>query len=250
MKISLITINRNNAPGLKCTLASVADQLGNLPEGSELEHIIVDGQSTDGSLNCIREELNSLVVSASPNGVYDAINIGMKHSSGDIIGLLHSGDVFASPSSLADIIGYISQTDCDYIYGDVMVGSRLYKGAEMSVDGLEQGIAPPHPSLYIHRRVLNEVGFYDEKFNIAGDFDYFIRLATKKGLKGVYRPGIIVEMGHGGLSKKLINRLWYNNKERLVALRKNGLKASPFKILKHYIYIFRNILCLSKNQNR
>lgn len=244
MKISLITINRNNAPGLSRTLKSISAQT--MPEGMILEHIIVDGQSTDGSLDDINPTAERAVISAQPLGVYNAINTGIRSATGDIIGLLHSGDIFARDNVLADIYSYFeTHADTDFIYGDVRIGHRMYTGENFNIKTLTTGFAPPHPSLYLRRSAATIIGEYDETFRIAADFDYFVRLATSDTVKGHYLPGVMIEMETGGLSASLRNRLWANNTERLRSLRNNGLPASRSRLMIHYRNVLKQFLCSS-----
>ena len=249
MRISLITINRNNAEGLERTLRSVYGQ--ELSAGIELEHIIVDGQSTDASAETIRRFApQSLLAVCEPKGVYDAINRGLGMASGHVVGLLHSGDTFASPQ----VLNYICQvfeneTDVDFVYGDVTIGRRYYPGLGLSRARLAQGFAPPHPSLYMRQHVVRQVGVYDVTLRIAADFDYFVRLAeSNKALTGKYLPFRMVDMEPGGLSQQTANRLWHNNTERLRALRKAGIKSNRWRLMSHYITVIKGFICSSKKK--
>ena len=246
MTISIITINRNNADGLARTLQSVALQLQHLPASVSLQHIIVDGMSSDNSLQTVIPELRSHVISLPPAGVYNAINAGIKAASGDIIGLLHSGDVYEQPDSLATIITqFSSQHNLDYVWGDIRIGRRLYPGNNFSLDALAHGQAPPHPTLYMRRHVHDVIGLYDESYSVAADFEYFIRLALNTDLKGLYIPEVIVRMEPGGLSQSLHNRLVVNNSEKLKALRSHGISSNYFNIFSHYKNVLKGFLCSS-----
>ena len=249
MKISLITINRNNAKGLARTLDSIAAQLSYLPQDVRIEHILVDGNSTDNSLSKLNPDLDSLVIQAEPKGVYHAVNTGLKHVSGDIIGLLHSGDVFAKP----DIFGSVAQIflddeSVDFTWGDITIGRRLYSSKNFVPSDLLTGFAPPHPSLYIRRSASERIGFYDESYRTAADFEYFVRLFNDKTLTGKYNPAVMVHMQPGGASHSLINRLTTNNTERLRALASNGLPASRLRLLAHYKHIIKGYLCSYKKK--
>lgn len=249
MKISIVTINRNNALGLEKTLASIAEQIPNLPADTQLEHIIVDGESDDDSLSKLNPALHSHVISLPPGGIYDALNHGIGAATGDIVGILHSGDVFASSEALGLVVKTFRETDgVKYVYGDVLIGRRLYSGEGFTLKTAVTGFAPPHPSLYATRDVFELVGPYDATFSLAADFEFFLRLVKRPELKGRYIDLIIARMECGGASQKIINRLWRNNSQRLKALRKNGLSASYYNILKHYKYVLKGFICSSKNQ--
>ena len=247
MKISLITINRNNAKGLKATLCSIAAQLAHLPADVELEHIIVDGESSDHSLSVIDPKLRSNLFVVPPKGVYNAINTGLTASTGDVVGLLHSGDTFSSDNILATVASYFEKNkNIDYIYGDAYVGRRFYQGEPLSVKMLTEGFAPPHLTLYVRRNVLDKHGLYDETYRIGADFDYFARLAVDSDLSGQYLPLTMVDMEGGGISQSLFSRLWTNNTEKMRALRKNRLPASRLAVLRHYSKVIKGYLCSSK----
>ena len=249
MKITIITINLNNASGLRRTLASIAEQVKAFNNDIELEHIIVDGESTDNSLCELRNDIPSKVLTTPAAGVYNAINIGLKSSTGQIIGLLHSGDVFALPTTLKNIVDtFISNPNIDYLYGDVTIGMRYYKGLYLSLQTLKEGYAPPHPSLFITRMTLMRIGLYKESYIIASDFDYFIRLAKSDFLKGVYLPTPIVNMEPKGLSNRLFNRLFINRKEKLQVLQSHDLGTQDFHIISHYKRVLKGFLCSSKKK--
>ena len=248
MKISLITINRNNAKGLQRTLLSVAQQLPYIGQENKLEHIIVDGLSTDDSLSVLLPQLDSKIISLEPKGVYNALNAGIEVSTGEIIGMLHSGDTFAHSGVLAQVIKCFESKEIapDYIWADVRIGRRYFSGEGFTPKSITAGFAPPHPSLYISRKTFQSIGLYDESFKIGGDIDYFIRLSQKPELKGYYCPEKFIEMEGGGLSQRFVSRVWVNNRERLRALRKNGISSNPFRLLCHYKQVAKGYLCSSK----
>ena len=249
MKISLITINRNNAPGLKRTLASIREQLPKTAEEHTLEHIIVDGMSTDGSLSVVIPELNSRTISSEPKGVYNAINVGVREATGDIIGLLHSGDVFEAPDILHSVLEtFSSEKSLDFIWGDVSIGRRLYSSKDFKPGSLETGFAPPHPSLYIRKEVYASTGPYDESYITAADFEYFVRLFSNPTLRGEYLPRNMVRMQPGGMSQSFSSRLTTNNRERLRALSSHGLRASRLMLLLHYKQVLKGYLCFYRKK--
>lgn len=250
MKISLITINLDNRAGLERTIASVTPQIEALRNGEhEIEHIIVDGMSSDGSIDIITPQPWRKIIQAPPKGVYNAINRGISVATGHIIGLLHSGDIFTVPdilNSVADI--FRDNPDVVYVQGDVMIGHRKYSSPDLNTHQLVRGFAPPHPGLYISSDWLKNVGLYDESYRIAADFDYYVRLALQPDIKGVFLNTVIVEMQPGGLSQKWSNRLWHNNSERLRSLRSHGLKSNRFRMMGHYTNVLKQYLCSSKKK--
>jgi len=228
-------------------LASVAAQQRNLPDDVVLEHILVDGESTDGSLAAIRTDLVSKVITAPPRGAYNAVNVGLAEAAGDIVGLLHAGDVYITDTTLARIAKFFADNPLlDFTWGDVVIGHRYYSAKKFTPKSLPTGYAPPHPSLYMRRALLDSVGYYDEKYRNAADFDYFIRLFSDKSLISAYIPEALVSMEPGGRSQSLRSRLWRNNHERLCSLRSHGLQSSPLKLMTNYKNIISGYLCSTK----
>lgn len=242
MKISIITITRNNRQGLERTLASVAAQ-----KDVDIDHIIVDGLSTDGTRELLATS-SAKIVSTEPRGVYNAINRGIHEANGDIIGLLHAGDVFTNDTVLCDIKNIFSAQDNDYLYGNIYFindcakVTRRYSGANCTLHQLTHGNTPPHPSLYMTRKCASHIGDYAEQYKICGDFDMFVRLFSDSSLKGFYFDHDIVAMATGGMSTTIYNRLITNPTERLRVLRAHHLPANPLRMISHYIQILKSRL--------
>lgn len=247
MIISIVSIAFRCGKSLARTCESVYSQI--LPEGVELEHIIVDSGGNDDILLDAAMK-GSRIVQTPPKGCYNAMNIGLKQCTGDIVGLLHGGDVYANEHILADIIKTFEDTKCDFVYGDIQYintekgnkPGRIYSGASFVPSFLEEGFAPPHPSLYMTMDTYKLIGDYKEDYLTGADFDYFLRIyAPEHKLKYAYIPEIMVYMERGGISGKWINRLVVNNREKRRALSENGFKVSMMRLLgryfKHYSFI-------------
>ncbi len=246
MKISVITATRNNAATLDATIQSVMNQTH-----TDIDYIIVDGASTDNSLDIIRRwaELypeRIRYISEPDSGVYNAINKGIRMAQGDIIGTLHGNDRFTSADILSRINTSFESPEVNFIYGDIHYinprtgkTGRHYSAARFTPSSLLNGIAPPHPTLYMRSCILQSIGLYKEDYLIAADFDMFIRLCLIHKIPGTYLPFDMVEMTTGGLSTRLYHRIFTNNREKLRALRENSLKISLFSILKRYLYALK-----------
>lgn len=245
MKISVITATRNNAATLEATIKSVMQQTYN-----DIELIIVDGASTDNSLETIAswQQLHPdkiKYVSEPDSGVYNAINKGIKMANGDIIGTLHGNDTFASSDILLQVAQAMSNSDIDFVYGDISYRDkagkkvRYYSSADYNKSMLRYGIAPPHPSLYARKEVFDTIGLYKENYLIAADFDFFIRLIAVNNRPSQYLPLEMVTMSMGGLSTTLRHRIFTNNREKYRALRENGIRVCPLSLLKRYFYIYK-----------
>ncbi|MCD8393589.1 MAG: glycosyltransferase [Bacteroidales bacterium] len=246
MRFSIITATRNRASLLQATLDSVLAQ-----RDVDIELVIVDGNSSDNPLEVVRtiaEANPSRVkwISAPDNGVYQALNRGLTLATGDVIGILHAGDLYSSEDILSQVQQAFESTGAPFVYGDIHFTNRqtgrvtrLYRSDRFTPDLLQIGFCPPHPSLYLTRETVGKVGLYNENYIIAGDFDYFVRMAGRLGLKGQYLPVDMVDMATGGLSATLKARLITNNLEKLRALRSNGYRVWPWTLLRRYFYNYQ-----------
>lgn len=243
MKVSIITATLNNADTLGRTIESVASQ-----SHPELELVVVDGGSTDGSVDLLRscdERFPNLMVwcTEPDSGVYAALNKGIRMATGDVVGVLHGNDYLVNTQVVARVVEALKADPATpYIYGDVHYFSaagrcvRLYSGPERLAAALRRGIAPPHPGLYLRTEVLRRVGLYREDYRVAADYELFVRLALVHGLIGTYLPMDMVAMSLGGLSTRLANRLLTNNLEKMRALRENGVSRTGLGVLRRYFY--------------
>ena len=211
MKISIITITYNSAKTLQRALESVQRQ-----SYTDIEHVIVDGDSTDGTRELIeayaKAHTNVRWVSEKDKGIYDALNKGIRMATGDAIGFLHSDDVFYSTDSVAHIARALEEEGVQVVYGDLQYCNgekvvRRWKSNDFNPCALKYGWMPPHPTVYVRREVYQEVGEYDEWFRISADYDMMLRIFTA-GYRSRYLPEVLVSMEVGGASNK-------NTKERL-----------------------------------
>ncbi|MCC8039025.1 MAG: glycosyltransferase [Bacteroidales bacterium] len=246
MRFSIITATRNRATLLQATLDSILAQ-----RDVDLQLVIIDGQSSDNTVDIVKATADAhprIVkwISAPDNGVYQALNRGLALATGDIIGILHAGDLYSCDSILSQVQQAFETSRAPFVYGDIHFTNRLtgrvtriYRSDRFTPQLLQIGFCPPHPSLYLSRETVDKVGLYNEKYIIAGDFDYFVRMAGRLGLKGHYLPVDMVDMATGGLSATLKARLITNNLEKLRALRSNGYRVWPWTLLRRYFYNYQ-----------
>ncbi len=216
-----------------------------------IEYIIVDGASTDGSLDVIKEyaqKYSSIIkyISEPDNGVYSAINKGIKMSSGDVVGLLHGNDFFSSTNIVAKVAKVFEDSSIPFVYGDVKYVKgkrdtvvRYYSASQFTEKLLLQGIAPPHPSLYMRRELFEKCGLYKEDYLIGADFDMFLRLIVGNKLKGRYLSLDMVTMTTGGLSTQIYHQIFTNNREKYRALKENSCNVSVYMLIKRYLYAIK-----------
>ena len=239
MKLSIITINYNNAEGLHKTLASVAAQTYR-----DIEHIIIDGGSTDGSVDVIRNAVNGhedkiKFISEPDHGMYEAINKGIRMATGDYIGLVHSDDFLYSPHTISDIVKQLEATHADFLYGDGLFVNpentdkvvRKWIGGTYRLWKVRHGWLPLHPTCYIRREVMEKRGLYNESYKIAADSDLLFRYLLGGDITVTYLPNYIVRMRMGGLSTDSARRkqMW---KEDIRMYHSHGMNATITKIEK------------------
>ena len=228
MKISVITITYNSAKTLQRALASVQGQTY-----TDIEHIIVDGASKDGTRELIeayaKKHANVRWVSEKDEGIYNALNKGIRMATGDVIGFLHSDDVLFAPDSIEHIVAAFESTNADVVYGDLQYCHanrvvRHWQSNPFVPGSLKYGWMPPHPTVYVRSSVYKEVGPYDEWFRISADYDMLLRIFTG-GYKTHYIPEIIVSMETGGASNKNTKARLSKTQEDYIVLKKNHVGA-------------------------
>lgn len=228
MKISIITITFNSAKTLPRTLESVQSQTY-----CDIEHVIVDGASTDDTKNMIvnyaRQHANVRWISEKDSGIYNALNKGIAMATGDIIGFLHSDDVLFSPHSIEQIAHAFTDKSVDVVYGDLQYCHegkivRSWKSNPFHSYSLKYGWMPPHPTMYVRKEVYQQVGEYDEWFHIAADYDMMLRI-FKSGFHSQYIPEVLVQMETGGASNKNAKARLSKTQEDYIVLKKNHVGA-------------------------
>ena len=233
MKISIITITYNSAATLPRALESVRSQTY-----GDIEHIIIDGASTDGTKELIINYQLSIINSQSPKvrwisepdgGIYNALNKGIAMATGDVIGFLHSDDVLYSPDSIGQIAAAFESSGADVVYGDLEYRHgdkvvRRWRSNAFRRGDLKYGWMPPHPTVYVRREVYRQVGPYDEWFRISADYDMVLRIFTA-GYKTRYIPQVLVAMETGGASNRDAKARLSKTQEDYIALKKNHVGA-------------------------
>jgi glycosyltransferase len=228
MKVSIITAVYNRVATVAESIASVQSQTY-----QDIEHLLIDGASTDGSVE-ILESLrtdSTVLVSEPDKGIYDALSKGMALATGEVIGLMHSDDAFASNEVIAKVAAAFEDPTVDAVYGDLDYVAqdntskiiRHWKAGEFTPDKLKRGWMPPHPTLYLRRSVIERFGGYDASYRIAADYDAILRYFGRGNLKAVYLPEVLVKMRLGGESNQSIRKIVRKSREDYRALRTNGI---------------------------
>lgn len=208
MKITIITAVYNSENHIRDAILSVLSQ--NYPN---IEYIIVDGGSTDNTLNVVKEYEDRItkIISEPDKGLYDALNKGIKMATGDYVGFVHSDDMLYDSHVISRVVNFIQTTPCDVFYGDgifvspknIDVVVRNWVGGNYSKNKVRTGWLPLHPTMFIKRKVYMECGLYNVSYKIAGDTDLLIRYLYKENLRVAYLPRYIIKMRMGGLSTSM-----------------------------------------------
>ena len=235
MRFSIVTVVRNAAAQIGDTLQSVR-----LQTGVDVEHLVVDGASTDGTLDVIRQHGQHVArsVSEPDRGIYDAFNKGLALATGDVIAFLNAGDTYIGDEVLAGIQGQFASHDVDAVFGDVlMVGAtdprrvvRHYRSAYFTPERLAYGFMPAHPALFLKRSVYERVGGYDASYRQAGDFELCVRVFLKGRIPYMHVPKAMVRMLAGGISNRGLKSRFINTREIRRACRTNGVATNYLKL--------------------
>lgn len=239
MKFSIITVCYNSAQTIEDTLRSVAAQTW-----SDIEHIIVDGGSKDGTLAIIERYRQSLskVISEPDHGIYDAMNKGVHAATGDVIGFLNADDVYAHANVLGDVAKIIEKEHLDAVFGDVAffrpekptLTFRRYSSARFRPTRIAWGWMPAHPAVFLRREVFQKVGPFRTDYRIAGDFEFIARAFWHQSLRYRHLPEVLVRMRTGGISTGGWRNTLVLNREVLRACRENGIPTNMLKVLSKY----------------
>lgn len=245
MKISIITVVYNNEKTIKDALNSVLGQTY-----KDIEYIIIDGKSKDNTVSIIKEYENKLgyFISEKDFGIYDAMNKGIKVASGDIIGILNSDDLYQDSTVLEAVMTqFIQNPALDIVYGDlVYVKSdnvdkviRNWQSNAYHTNFFENGNVPPHPSLFVKKKVYEEAGHFNLDFKLAADYEFMLRIFKKHNFKSNYINKTIVRMRLGGATNQSFSNIKIQNLEILQAWKTNSLKAPvylmPLRVIKRLL---------------
>jgi glycosyltransferase involved in cell wall biosynthesis len=227
MKISIITATYNSKTTLQDALASIESQ-----KEVNIEYIIIDGGSTDGTLDLIKNnDTIAKYISEPDKGIYDALNKGIQLATGDIIGFLHSDDLFASNSVVAQIVKEFENVVIDGVYGDLEYVDkentkrviRHWKSEPFQPKLLKQGWMPAHPTLFLRTEVYEKHGLFNLSYKIAADYDFMLRILKDKTLQFSYLPQVITRMRVGGASNRSLKNIIQKTKEDYKVVTSNGV---------------------------
>ena len=230
IKISLITVTFNAGDTVERCIRSVVGQ-----NYKNLEHIIIDGASTDATVQIINRYSNYIhhFVSEPDRGIYDAMNKGINFATGDVVGMLNADDYFSNNSVLTDIAGIFEDENIRILYGDLDFVNRAgnifrkWRSGSYTHGKFNWGWMPPHPTFYCRRELFAEYGFYSLNYGTSADYELMMRFMHKHVLKPFYLQKVIVNMKTGGASNKNLSSRVKAFVNDFRAMGHNGIN-SPF----------------------
>lgn len=250
-KLTIITVCFNSYKTIESTITSIIMQ-----DYNNIEYIIIDGGSSDGTLELIdkhKENIN-ILISEPDSGIYDAMNKGLRYSTGDVITFLNSDDVYASDSIVSEMIKELDTLGIDLVYSDLVYVSRencdhvvrFWKSCEYERGLFLKGWMPAHPTTFIKKHVYEKFGFFDIQYKFQADFELMLRFIEINNIKTKYIPKLSVIMKDGGASNNsIINTLRGNYEAYHACRRKHKLNVNflfiPRKILSRVPQFFKKI---------
>ena len=243
MKISLLTVSFNSAATIKQTIESITSQ-----DYKDIEYIIVDGNSTDATVEIIKS-YNSFInawISERDKGIYDAMNKAISMATGEVVGILNSDDFYANDQILSQVAKAFLDPSIDVVFGDLVFVDpanlnkvvRKYSSAKWHPDKFAWGFMPAHPTVFIRRTFYQQFGLFKIDYKIAADYELLIRFLFVHRLRYKYLPITMVKMRRGGVSSRnLMSNIILNN-EIIRGCRENGIKTGVLKVYSKYFTKF------------
>ena len=210
-----------------------------------IEHVVIDGGSTDGSLDLITSALRpgDTLVSEQDHGMYDAMNKGIALASGSVIALLNADDQYANPAVARRFMEVLASSGSDCVLGDVAFFAgeptnivRRYNSGRFSPRRVRWGMMPAHPAMVVRKEAYERIGPYRTDYQIAADFEWVVRAFVHSGLNYTYVPEIFVLMALGGVSTRGLSARRLINRETVRACLENGIYTNRAMISAKYIF--------------
>ena len=239
MKISIITVVWNNKETIKDAIDSVLDQTYN-----DIEYIIVDGASSDGTVDIIESygDKISKFISEPDKGLYDAMNKGIALATGDVVGILNSDDFYIDEFVIAKIVKEFEEKKVESVYADLVFVKpddlektvRYYDSSYFSPQKFAYGWMPAHPTFFLKREIYEKYGIFKTDYKIAADYELLARFLEKNKISFSYINEAIVKMRIGGASTSGIKNTYILNKEIIRAWKENNIYTNWFIVLSKY----------------
>ena len=228
MKISIITPVFNDV-----RVGRALDSILSQRHEHDLELIVVDAASTDGTMEVLERYRDSIttLISEPDNGIYDGMNKGIRHATGDVVGILNADDRYSDETVLRDVAEVFADDAADACYGNLVYVNhndeieRYWKTGDVSLRKWYWGWMPPHPTFFVRRSIYDEYGGFNLEFPIAADYELMLRLFVRLRISVRYLDRVLVRMALGGASNGSISNIIRANSEVARAWRSNGLRG-------------------------
>jgi glycosyltransferase len=240
MKVTVITVVFNQKKHIQSSIDSVLNQTYN-----NLEYIIIDGDSTDGTIDIIKKYSDKIskYVSEPDQGIYYAMNKGISLATGDIIGFLNADDFYSDKSVIQNVVNAFKENSVDSCYGDILYVkrndintiTRNWKSGEFSLEKFKYGWFPPHPTFFVKREIYNKYGNFNTDFKFSADVELMIRFLCKHNVSTCYIPDVLIKMRDNGESNRSYLNISKSVWECYKAMRINGINVT-------YLYILRTLI--------
>ena len=239
MKVTLITVVYNNRATIAHAINSVLSQ-----DYPDIEYIIVDGQSTDGTTEIIRsyQDRLSQLICEPDGGIYDAMNKGLIRATGEIVGFLNSDDFYPNSNIISTVVQTFKTHNVDSVFGDLVFVSpqnldrvvRYYSSAHFHPRRFAWGWMQAHPTFFVRRQIYEKYGLFKTDYQIAADYELSVRFLAKHKISYHYIPQVLVKMRTGGISNKNLISNWILNKEIVRSCTENDIPTNMVKVLSKY----------------
>jgi len=239
MKISIITVSYNSAAHIEDAIMSISNQ-----DYDKIEHIVIDGNSTDETQEILKKHNQKLKfwMSEDDDGIYDAMNKGISRATGEIVGILNSDDFYYNSQVISKVAGVFSDKNIDAVFGDLIFVDpnntektvRTYSSEKWQPDKFAKGYMPAHPTFFVRRENYVKYGLFETDYKIAADYEMLIRLLYVHKLNYKYLPMKMVKMRKGGISSNGLASNITLNSEIIRACRTHGIRTNALKIYPKY----------------
>ncbi|MEW6118088.1 MAG: glycosyltransferase family 2 protein [Nitrospirota bacterium] len=235
MKVSIITAVFNNEAYIEDCIKSVSGQTY-----KDIEYIIIDGGSTDGTVNIIKEHGSGISkwISKPDEGIYDALNKGLGLATGDIVGFLHADDLYADKRVIERVVSEMTKHNVDSCYGDLLYVDkhdiekiiRFWKSCNYAGNLFYRGWMPPHPTFFVKKKIYDNYGYFNTDFRIAADYELMLRFLVKHKITTHYIPEVLIKMRVGGASNRNLRNMIVKTAEDYKAWKINNLDRKFYTI--------------------
>lgn len=241
MKVSIITTTYNTSKTVEETIKSVLAQ-----NYSDIEYIIVDDKSIDNSLDVVYKYSTRVakIVASEHRGIFGALNLGLSFVTGDVVAILNSDDFYISNDVIKTVVDEFKKTNADCVWGDMIVVDkndtdkviRNWKSSPYQEGKFQKGWHPPHPTFFVRKEIYDKYGLFRTDLWTSADYELILRFLEKHKITSSYIPKVLTKMRNGGSSSKGLYNWIRGNIGSYKAFKLNGLKISPFFIIRKPLY--------------